>query len=242
MNDLTLQVQASALPTGTCYNSEQERLNDYAAHETVVFPSTFKGITASSTKPADTTVGWERLDTLGRPTELYFFAQGAWLSKHPSVPGTVIIWTTTLPDFTTFDGGDAQPLSAISGPMWEQVTALNAAFPVGAGTLPSTTVIPVGGTGGEEKHVLTIAELAKHQHFVSNNDASLSNLSASTFLAQRNAPDSSQSTDYNLYGTATESIIGLTSNTGSDTAHQNMPPFVGVYFLRRTSRQFYAIT
>jgi hypothetical protein len=40
--------------------------------------------------------------------------------------------------------------------------------------------------------------------------------------------------------------LGLSSSFGGDgagatTPHQNMPPYLGVYFLRRTSRLYYTV-
>src|SRR6185369_16638359 len=107
----------------------------------VVFPSSFTGITASATKPTDTTQGWLQLDSQGRPVRLYYFAQGAWLSLHPLIPGMDQPFFGTLPNFTTYDGGDANAVSAISGPMWEVVTEMAAQFPLAAGTLASGLVI-----------------------------------------------------------------------------------------------------
>lgn len=242
MNELILPVTPGSLSSGVCYATEQERLDDFSAHQTVVFPTTFAGITVSSTHPSDTTQAWLRLDSLGRPTQLYYFAQGAWLSMHPLVPGATIRWTSALPNFTTFDGGDANALSSISGPMWEQVTDANGKFVLGVGTLPSGTVVNVGDTGGEEKHTITVNELPAHSHFVSNIDGSLSALTPANYLAQRNLPDSSQSFDYNLYGTATTPTIGNSSNTGAGQPENNMPPYIGYYLLRRTNRLFYTVT
>lgn len=242
MNELILPVVPDSLSSGVCYATEQERLNDFSAHQTVVFPTTFAGITVSSTHPSDTTQAWLKLDSLGRPTQLYYFAQGAWLSIHPAVPGTTILWKDALPNFDTFDGGDANALSQISGHMWDQVTDANARIPIGVGTLPSGAVIAVAGTGGEEKHTITVSELPAHSHFVSNIDQSLSALTPANFLAKGNLPDDAQSFDYNLYGTATTPTIGNSSNTGGGQASNNMPPYYGVYLLRRTTRLYYTVT
>src|SRR5438552_15125504 len=149
----SIPVTPSQLPTGFCATDYQNLLNEFSAHQSVdISAGTGTPVIVSSAKPADTTVLWERLDQFGRPDRLYFFAQGAWLALHPSVPGTTIIWTDVLPTFTTFDGGDANPLSAISGPMWELVATLAAKFPLCAGTLPSGTVVNIGHSGGQEKH------------------------------------------------------------------------------------------
>lgn len=229
MAELILPVDAGQLPSGACPSSYQEMANLFAAIYTVTFPTSFTGITVSATKPSDTTQAWLQLDSFGRPTRLYYFSSGAWLSLHPQVPGFTMLWTTALPTFTSFDGGDANPLSAISGPMWEAVTDLNARFPVGAGTLPSGTVISVGGTGGEEKHALTVAELAVHGH-------------AFSVIAKNNTGSGTGAITGGTDNVTEDGRFdGVTANAGSGDGHNTMPPYTGVYFLRRTARMFYAV-
>lgn len=233
-NELTLPVTPGTLDTGFCPANLQEMLNGFSAKQTVVFPSTFAGVTVSATKPTDTTQAWLQLDSLGRPVRFYYFAQGAWLAQHPCVPGFTMIWTTTLPNFTTFDGGDANALSPISGPMWEVVTDFAAKFPIGAGTLPSTTVLAVGDTGGEEKHSLTSQEMPPHTHPTNKLGINIG-VGPLEFLNPPNTPGTN--------------VGGLTGSAGGDTtltppvvvAHQNLPPFFTVNFLRRTNRQFFVV-
>lgn len=232
MNPLVLPVNPGTLDSGFCPATLQEMLVGFSAKQSVTFPDTFAGVTMSSTKPVDTTQAWYQLDSLGRPVRLYTFAQGAWLSLHPCVPGFTMIWTSALPNFNTFDGGDANALSPISGPMWEVVTALAARVPLGAGTLPiSTTVVAIGDTGGEEKHVITTAELPIHNHPRNNENK--------TEIATLTVPG--DTIDTNFGTTQNGKTTGITGNTGGDQAHQNMPPYLGVAFLRRTARLFYAV-
>jgi microcystin-dependent protein len=239
---LILPVVSGQLPNGFCPSTYQDMVNGFSAVQTVTFPNTFTGITVSSTTPADQTQAWLQLDSLGRPVRLYYFASGAWISMHPAVPGTTIIWTTTLPTFSTFDGGDANPLSAISGPMWEEVTALRAVFPIGVGTLPSGTAIAVGGTGGNEKVTLDATNMPAHNHqlYVGASDGSVGGIRAALQTvdtphsgtdAAYQTSDGSGGSNYvkNSYGDA----------GGASVAHDNVPPYVGVYYLRRTNRLFY---
>src|SRR6478609_2547918 len=130
MADTTLPVQAGVLPSGFCPSSYQEMANGFAAiYSVILSQGTGINVIASSTKPGDTTAVWLQLDSLGRPVRFYYFSSGAWLSLHPMVPGATMIWTTALPNFATFDGGDANPISPVSGPMWEEVTELRARMP-----------------------------------------------------------------------------------------------------------------
>jgi hypothetical protein len=230
MSDVTYPVDAATLPQGSCPASYQELADLLASIYSVTVNTSNTGIVVSATKPADTTVVWKQLGTDGRPVRDYYFVGGIWLSRHTMESGSIIIWDGALPDFTTFDGGDANPLSAVSGPMWEEVTELRARFPVGAGTLPSATVLAVGDTGGEEKHTLTLAELPTaltipHQQ-TSNNPAE-------PYLQH----DDTDEEDIGVNADAADNTV-----PGSSTPANNMPPYYTVYFLRRTARQYFAVS
>ena len=187
------------------------------------------GVVVSATKPADTTVVWKQLGSDGRPIRDYVFVGGLWLSRHTLEPGSIMLWGAALPNFSTFDGGDANPISAISGPMWEEVTELRAKFPIGAGTLPSGTVLAVGDTGGEEKHILTVPEIPAHTHDGPANEA-----------------DSTSGGDYHAVWTENDGTTPVlpphpTGSTGGDLGHNTMPPYYVLYGLRRTTRQYFAV-
>jgi hypothetical protein len=242
MADITLPVNPASLPTGFCPASYQDLLNTFSQFQSVTLPGSNAGVIASPTKPTDQTAAWLQLDSLGRPVRLYYFAQGAWLSQHPSVPGLTMIWTGVLPDFTTFDGGDANALSPISGPMWQ--TVLAATFPIGAGTLASGAALAVGTTGGEEKHILSTTEMPPHAHQLTglkNDNMSRNDLNVLAYPGNT-AP---------FFGNANPLVIPSTSSAGGDPAtgtppiasapHNNLPPYTVVYFLQRTTRTHYAV-
>lgn len=238
MADQTLQVQAGSLPSGFCPADYQSMLNGFSAVQTVVIPSgSDVTVIASATQPSDTTAYWIQLDSLGRPVRAYYFAQGAWLSKHPLEPGMTMIWTTALPTFTTFDGGDADPLSAISGPMWEVVTAFEARMPLGVGTLPiSGTVLAVGDTGGLERVSLTTAEMPPHDH----DFTVIAKAAGPSGAGALTGGDDDTANDGEFEGTTTE--VGGTGSPAVVSSHQNLPPYLAVYMLRRTARAFYSVT
>lgn len=246
MADLTLQVVAGQLASGFCPATLQEMVNGFSAVQTVTFPASFTGITVSATKPTDQTQAWLQLDSFGRPVRLYYFASGAWLSQHPLPPGFTMIWTTALPTFTSFDGGDANPLSAISGPMWEEVTAFRARFPIGVGTLPiSGTAVAVGDTGGLEQVALTAQNIPGPDINVwaGSSDGSASGIREAISTVEN--PHSGTSAAYQ----SSDGVAGHNDyiqnpygdSSGAATAHQNLPPYLGVYLLRRSSRIFYAV-
>jgi hypothetical protein len=242
MGNVTVPVVAGTLPAGFCPPDYQTLLNGFSANQTVVLPGTNVGVVVSPTKPLDTTVEWTQLDTLGRPVRNYNFAQGAWLSLHPLAPGMTLIWTGSLPDFTTFDGGDANALSPISGPMWQ--TVLAATFPVGAGTLPSGTVLTSGATGGEEKHVLTINELAPHTHDVKLTHGNSYTGEPNVLTVGNGSADPQPFTaPQAALSTGGDPSTGIGSPPIPQTAlpHNCLPPYTVVYFLQRTNRIFYAV-
>ncbi len=247
MADTTLPVQAGILPSGFCPTDLQSMANGFAAIYSVILSAgTGLNVVASSTKPADTSSVWLQLDSLGRPVRVYYFANGAWLSMHPLVPGHIMIWDQALPNFATFDGGDANPISPVSGPMWEEVTELRARFPIGAGTLPSTLVLAVTETGGEEKHTLVSAETPAHTHFeFADKISTVENQVIATEQTARRR-NSGSGDDYQMVRAVEEATLGLTSSFGGDgagatTAHQNLPPYYTVYYLRRTQKLFYVV-
>lgn len=256
-NELILPITPDTLPQGICPATLQEMWNAFAAAGHVTFPSTFSGITRSASKPSDQTQAWLKLDSLGRPVRLYSFASGAWLSLHPTVPGTTIMWINAVPNFTTFDGGDANALSSLSGPMWQVAVDLannpiTAKFPIAVGTLPSGLVLNVGDTGGEEKHTITEAESvvqSSHQHAVARMRSDHFQLAFPTggnaHAMPGYAPGGSgdvtpaSQSDYSTFG-ATTLQTDTVSVPSTPTAMNNMPPYIAVYFLQRTARLFYA--
>lgn len=240
-----LPVIPGQLPSGFCATDYQSILNEFSAHQSVdVSAATGSGIVVSATKPVTGDLPWLRLDAFGRPERIYWFASGAWLSLHPSVPGLTQWWFDVLPDFTTFDGGDALALSAISGPMWQQAknsdgVVIAAKFPVAAGTLPSGTVLAQGATGGEEKHTLTADEIP------GGVPTTVAAGSTGSQLSETPGSASIAGILYNSAATGNDSgqlVVTTKAAAGGVVAGNNMPPFVVGYLLQRTTRLFYAIT
>lgn len=251
-NSVVLPVNAGILPQGLCAQSYQELLNSFSNVQTVTLPTESDSFVIQSNSPPVADRGqkfWLQLDTLGRPVRIYWYAQGYWLSQHPEQPGMIKIWTGSVPDFTTFDGGDAQALTPYSGPMWEIATELNALFPVGAqqgvSLFASGKAVNPGDKGGEELHSLTVDEIPPHQHFVINKDSAINLPNSSNTLSFQGSLEGGGSTDYVLGGTATEADRSLTSTTGGVSGavvgHNTLPPYLGVTFLKRTTRLFYSV-
>lgn len=230
-NTVQVPVVAGNLPQGFCPQSEQARLNGYAAVMTVALPAAGGSIIWQQTKPADTSQTWGQLDSLGRPVRIYLFAAGSWLAQHPQVPGAIMLWDGPLPDFTVFDGGDSVAAGPTSGPMWEEVVAARARFPIHPGTLPVAGTIPVAGTGGEEQVTLDNTQLAAHTH-------RLTTLGRATADGNDGSPSGGL---VDTGGPSSGSLGNTTDSDGGGQPHDNMPPYYGAFLLRRTNRLFYAV-
>lgn len=237
MSEVTYQVDAATLPSGSCPSTYQELADLLASIYSVTVNTNNTGIVVSATKPADTTVVWKQLNSSGQPLRDYVFVGGLWLSRHTLEPGSIMLWGQALPNFATFDGGDANPPSVISGPMWEEVTELRAKFPIGSGTLTSGTVLAIGDSGGEEKHVLVQNELPASINLTATLPGHRTNTEtlAPQWLSPAGSAYSSVTTP------ATEIGTFPFVNTGGGQGANNLGPFWTVAFLRRTSRQYFAV-
>lgn len=110
--------------------------------------------------------------------------------------------------------------------------------PVGAGGTGSATLgNAVGNTGGAETHTITEAQLPAHKHFafanVVSTSATAAEVSAST-QGVRSVDDGTSSSNFRIKATATAATVGLTSETGSGQAHNNMQPSVVVNYIIKT--------
>lgn len=186
-------------------------------------------ISATEPGPALRAYPWQKLDADGTPRERYIYANGAWLSLHPDPPGAVWMYEGSEISLETWDGGESGAVSATTGPFWEVVTQMAAKFPIGPGTLESTTVVAIGGEGGSEKHALTIPEIPPHTHPVEGSGFD----DGATPSARKIIIDDEHN------ASANNSVTELTGGTaGVVVAHNNLPPFRAIWFIRRTARLF----
>lgn len=189
---------------------------------------------------------WIRSNSDGTPDKIYIYSMGSWISAHPMAEGAVIMYRGSEASIDTFDGGEAGAVTLTSGPMWARVTDMNGRFPLGPGTLPSTTIINVGDTGGEEKHELVEAEIPEHSHLLATEGVEDSTALSSPDQFLDRSRDEGDNQDYALRGDDTEPSAGQTGKFGGDTdgdttPHNNMPPFLGIFFITKTARRFYRL-
>lgn len=236
----------SGLPANYCYPALPNQLGiDIISRTTAIIPGNYSFFNYGSTTPASTDRDkpWFKTSLSGEPGKWYVYLSGQWVSEHPVPPeapgstGFRQLWTGSLANLITFDGGSAGAVGDTTGPMWEEDTAAAARFLIHPGTLPSTTVVPVTGTGGEETHQLTQAELPAFTLPATN---------IRRASAQNNIADAAGfllGTDNNAG--AADYTQNIATNAGpvspATDAHNNMPPFFGVFLIKRTSRKFYVV-
>lgn len=84
-------------------------------------------------------------------------------------------------------------------------------------------------TGGESTHVLTESELAQHTHIQNSHSHGTkgnTDVSGTTFM--------SFNAISNMENVETDSTVATNQNTGSDSAHENKPPYASVYYIIKT--------
>lgn len=164
------------------------------------------------------------------PAFIYHYVNGAWIMPNPIATGAVMMYTGTEASIVTFDGGEAGAITDTTGPMWEKLATMDARFPVGPGTFPSGAIINVGDQGGVEEHVLTRAELP---------NVSVDTLSQRRINVQDGGSAVVTTPDTSSTGAAFQATALPTEPLGDGDAHTNVPPYTGIFFIKRTARKFY---
>lgn len=235
----TLQIHPKTLPEGFCPTTEQDRLNVYAASLVAIGQEATSLFVVQAATPAISDKVWVRLLADGSIDRIYKVVAGAWKSRHPVMVGATLLWTGSQSAIATLDGGTAGTATIDTGPFWEEVTAAigrtavhpdpsrillqnQSVTPSGGGT--PVNFLGVLGTGGEESHTLTKNELPQHQHTAGTTAVLNGTGGALTFAS---GPGVAISTG------------NMANTTPTDQAHQNMQPYIGMFYIRRTQRIFY---
>ena len=173
----------------------------------------------------------------------WIYSQGVWLYKNPVAANgydrRIFVGTTT--DLLSYDGGDGTAVPGDTfGPMWMVDTLFDARFPVGVGAFAASGAVAVLGTAtstsivGEDQHTLSAPEIPSHTHSLGANGK------PAVFwdnFVQEAGGDGNPSFSFNQSVPETSTSTG--GVIGGGGAHNNLPPFCGVYFIKRTIRVYY---
>lgn len=97
------------------------------------------------------------------------------------------------------------------------------------GLLNSNTTL--GAFQGSKEHTLTTAQIASHRHFAVSSTQGPSPATADAPIGQGTTTYSSNINAYQLSAGTGEATVGLTSSTGSGTAHNNVQPTINANFI-----------
>ncbi len=265
MPNLTLiTLTAPSLPLTYCPSNYQQLANDIISGTQATFNSAIGNsfFNFGPTTPALNNQVYPWLDENG---EWWVRVNGYWARKNPvAANGSERrIFVGTAVDVLSYDGGDgtATSTNVTSGPMWVVDTLFEARFPVGVGAFAASGTVNVNGTStttsvaGEDKHTLIVGETPfnEHTHGVAklaapNND--------DYYLVSKSWSGLGSYPSQIIQGAAgtggggagpsiTTGEVGTTNadKTGNDSqnaiGHNNLPPFYGVYFIKRTIREYY---
>ena len=238
MPNLTLiTLTPPSLPVGYCPTNYQQLANDVISGTQANFNSSI-GNSFFNYGPTTPTLNNQVYPWLDNNGNWWVFQGGYWSRQNPVAAGSSErrIFVGTSADVLSYDGGDGTVYSGnpYAGSMWAIDTNFEARFPVGAGTFASSGVVSVNGTttstaiAGEDKHTLVTSEMPSHTHQIIDQYIN---------LVQRGTADSGVFSATNR----SEGVANLlpTTSSGGDAAHNNLPPFYGVYFIKRTGRVYY---
>lgn len=225
---------SGTLPSGFCPSNEQERFNEYVKRTTGQLPGSYSTIVFQNAKPGvvDQDKLWMRTNADGTLDRAYTFSNGIWRSPHAVPTNFTWLYWGAITDVDSLDGGSAGTVTATSGPFWAEVTEARGRFPVhpDPNKVLLTTPISVKGTGGEETHTLVPGALPDHVHQLKGSDLAI-NYGSGTLAAAFLKRD-----------VAITSVVETTADSGGNgKPHNNMPPYIGLYLLRRTPRLYYII-
>jgi len=243
----TISITSQSVPTGFCFTNWNESwpilvsllrasLGETSSSGGTVDLGTsgFINIGKSTPDQDDRDKPWLRINSNDSVDRWYWWDIGvsAWVWPHEVPPSDDRIYMFVGLDtaVATLDGGDAlpTPIAATTGQFWEIYTPLQARFPVGVGTFPvSLTNVTRLGTGGVDQYTLTTDQIPAHTHIIRN-------------------PYGSGGTAPGFEGTGNDApgTYNLTTdvNVTLGSPVNNIPPYMGVYFIKRTARKFYVAT
>lgn len=241
---IRVPLYSGVLPS-SCYSNFQGLSDDIMSYGYGLIDGATEYI-VSETAPGADDQGklWIQVNSYHQPIRQWIYSGGAWLWPHPIPPNDnrLQMFVGSAAEVDTLDGGVAGTAGSKSGPFWEIYSDMSAKFPMGVGTLEDGTSVAVTNTGGQERVTLTSTQVPDHQHKgkayykASGGTAGSDESGLMDNLYHENSGHTTNS------GTTSVAAAGvLTSETVGTIgeSHPNLPPYYGVYFIKRTGRQFY---
>jgi hypothetical protein len=224
-------------PSGTCFNSEQERLLALAgALSAILSGQAFYNYGASRPDPSNNSYPWLRTTDMR-----WYRYEGGWISPVLSYDlNERRLWVGTTVQLQTYDGGDTNAPSDRSGPMWIQDLSFTAKYLVHPGTFAGGTSVAVNTNVGADEVTLTADELP---------DASVAPLDGTGAVTSNRTVQKTgvvtgitgQNGDFS--GTDSGGVMSdvLLKIEGNNQPFEILPPGRGIFVIQRTARQYYFI-
>ena len=258
MNDAIISFTFAGLASPYCFTTPERLALDIAAGLEGFLPGNYTAFVRSETEPVvdDRDKIWVQVNADGAPTGKTFgWAYGKWVMLNPRRNPDERVWFVGAEDANgvwAYDGGDGSnpsvtPPTLTTGAMWEVDHDFDFRFPLAAGTSPDATTVAVGDTGGEERVTLLAYQLASHTHDIAfkipghkgedGTRVACDGGTASTMLTNDivQYPDAELDPTYPLAAIAKAAVVP----PGSDTSHNNLPPYRVGYWLKPTARLYY---
>lgn len=253
MADTLLVILPGTLPEGYCWPSNPDDFQRVILElARVKLPATSGGgVVISQNTPATTDWDklWVRTDGSGNLIRNYTHGgYGVWVSPHPEPPASAkrLLWTGTENALKTFDEGVDEAVTAVTGPFWEVDHDFDGRFPIAPGTVDDDLDVAVGDQGGASTVVLTANQLAQHKHLsparfrLANEDVTFTDFQGKVPFTDTTGqcdPDTDPHSDFNHAYTEFNDVPAA----GTE-GHPNLPPYRGVFVIKRTVRQFYSVS
>lgn len=253
MANILLPIQWDSLPQGYCFTTWDQLGLDISNAQKAVLANGRSFYNIGDTKPAPEFQIYPWFNTSqGR----WYVFNGVWRSPNNLNANERRLFTGTLTDLLTYDGGSAGTVTPTSGPTWVEDENFRGRSPMGPGAIPTTDpvkTLSVVEDYGEGEHTLTQAEggVGTHTHAfgqtnATSDDAYFSNPGLNTvatyqgfYITGSNGRILTDQTTADLFTLPSGSDgAGLPTPDGFNIVH----PVRGCYVIKPSGRTFYVIT